>query len=105
MNNRGCSDAAPRVKGFILGYKVACPLLSFPPSTRHPLYCQQSTMSFSSSSTNPFMSSPPSSGYATAEQSSSPPSFSFGWGECMFGDEEFPLHLTHDEFAIVNPDF
>ena len=59
----------------------------------------------SSSSTNPFITSPASSGYATAEQSSSPPSFSYGWGECLFGDEEFPPRLSHDELAIMNPDF
>ena len=57
------------------------------------------------SSPNPFISSPASSGYATAEQFSSPPSISYGWVEFLYGDEVFPPHLTHDEFAIVNPDF
>ena len=57
------------------------------------------------SSPNPFVSSPASSGYATAEQFSSPPSISDGWAEPLYGDEVFPPRLTHDEFAIVNPDF
>ena len=54
---------------------------------------------------NPFISSPASSGYATAEHFSSPPSISYGWVEPLYGDEVFPPHLTHDEFAIMNPDF
>ena len=57
------------------------------------------------SSPNPFVSSPASSGYTTAERFSSPPSISYGWVEPLYGDEVFPPRLTHDEFAIVNPDF
>ena len=57
------------------------------------------------SSPNPFLSSPASSGYATVERFSSPPSISLGWAEPLYGDEVFPPHLSHDEFAIVNPDF
>ena len=59
----------------------------------------------SSSSTNLFVTSHASSGYATAEHYSSPPNTSYGWGEPLYGDEPFPPHLTHDKFAIVNPDF
>ena len=57
------------------------------------------------SSPNPFIVSPASSGYATVERFSSPPSISYGWAEPLYGDEVFPPCLTHDEFAIVNPDF
>ena len=57
------------------------------------------------SSPNPFISSPASSGYATAERFSSPPSISYGWAEPLYCDEVFPPRLTHNEFAIVNPDF
>ena len=59
----------------------------------------------STSSSNPFISSPASSGYATAEVSSSPPVMNYGWGEPLYGEEVFPPHLKHDEMAIVNPDF
>ena len=57
------------------------------------------------SSPNPFISSPASSGYATVECFSSPLSISLGWAEPLYGDEVFPPHLSHNEFAIVNPDF
>ena len=57
------------------------------------------------SSPNPFVSSLASSGYATVEHFSSPPSISYGWVEPLYGDEVFPPHLAHDEFAIVNLDF
>ena len=57
------------------------------------------------SSPNPSISSPASSGYATAERFSSPPSISLGWAESLYGDEVVPPHLSHDKFTIVNPDF
>ena len=54
---------------------------------------------------NPFISSPASSGYATAEGSPSPITMNFGWAEPLYGDEAFPPHLKHDDMAIVNPDY
>ena len=57
------------------------------------------------SSPNPFISSPASSGYATVECFSSPPSINLGRAEPLYGDEVSPPHLSHDEFAIVNLDF
>ena len=58
----------------------------------------------SPASSNPFVSSPASSGYATAE-GSSPIVMNFGWAEPLYGDEVFPPHLKHNDMAIVNPDF
>ena len=62
-------------------------------------------MSSPANSMNPFISSPASSGYATAEGSPSPITMSFGWAEPLYGDEPFPPHLKHDDMAIVNPDY
>ena len=59
----------------------------------------------SPASSNPFISSPASSGYATAEGSPSPVTMSFGWAEPLYGDEPSPPHLKHDDIAIVNPDY
>ena len=58
----------------------------------------------SPASSNPFISSPASSGYATAE-GSSPLVMNYGWAEPLYGDEAFPPHLKHNDMAIVNPDF
>ena len=57
------------------------------------------------SSPNPFVSSPASSGYATAEHFSSPPSISYRWAEPLYDDKVFPPRLMHDEFTIMNLDF
>ena len=62
------------------------------------------TMS-SPASSNPFVSSLASSGYATAEVSPSPIVVNYGWAEPLYGDEVFPPHLKHDDMAIVNPDY
>ena len=59
----------------------------------------------SPASSNPFISSPASSGYATAEASPSPVIMNYGWAEPLYGDEAFPPHLKHDDMAIVNPDY
>ena len=59
----------------------------------------------SPASSNPFVVSPASSGYATAEGSPSPITMNFGWAEPLYGDEAFPPHLKHDDMAIVNPDY
>ena len=59
----------------------------------------------SPASSNPFISSPASSGYATAEATPSPVVMNFGWAEPLYGDEAFPPHLKHDDMAIVNPDY
>ena len=59
----------------------------------------------SPASSNPFVSSPASSGYATAEVSPSPVVTNYGWAEPLYGDEAFPPHLKHDDMAIVNPDY
>ena len=59
----------------------------------------------SPASSNPFVSSPASSGYATAEVSLSPVIMNYGWAEPLYGDEAFPPHLKHDDMAIVNPDY
>ena len=59
----------------------------------------------SPASPNPFISSPASSGYATAEGSPSPVTMNFGWAEPLYGHEPFPPHLKHDDMAIVNPDY
>ena len=59
----------------------------------------------SPTNSNPFISSPASSGYATAEGSPSPVIMSYGWAEPLYGDEPFPPHLKHDDMAIVNPDY
>ena len=59
----------------------------------------------SPANSNPFISSPASSGYATAEGSPSPITMNFGWAEPLYGDEPFPPHLKHDDMAIVNPDY
>ena len=56
-------------------------------------------------SSNPFISSPASSGYATAEVSPSPVIMNYGWAEPLYRDETFPPHLKHDDMAIVNPDY
>ena len=58
----------------------------------------------SPASSNPFISSPASSGYAMAE-GSSPLEVNYGWAEPLYGEEAFPPHLKHDDMAIVNPDF
>ena len=58
----------------------------------------------SPASSNPFISSPASSGYATAE-GSSPLVMNYRWAEPLYGDEAFPPHLKHDDMAIVNPDY
>ena len=58
----------------------------------------------SPASSNPFLSSPASSGYATAE-GSSPLVVNYGWAEPLYRDEAFPPHLKHDNMAIVNPNF
>ena len=59
----------------------------------------------SPASSNPFISSPATSGYATAEVSPSPVTMNYGWAEPLYGDEAFPPHLKHDDMAIVNPDY
>ena len=59
----------------------------------------------SPANSNPFISSPASSGYATAEGTPSPVTMNFGWAEPLYGDEPFPPHLKHDDMAIVNPDY
>ena len=70
----------------------------------HPLALTIIIMS-SPASSNPFISSPASSGYASAEGSLSPVIVNYGWAEPLYGDEAFPPHLKHDDMAIVNPDY
>ena len=59
----------------------------------------------SPASSNPFISSSASSGYATAEVSPSPVIMNYGWAEPLYGDKAFPPHLKHDDMAIVNPNY
>ena len=108
VNNRGglgyCASGL-RVNALVItwvGFVIPFPIL---PSSAFYIIPYIVSTTTRMSSPNPFTSSPASSGYATAERFSSPPSISYGWAEPLYGDEVFPPRLTHDEFAIVNPDF